>query len=80
MKPEDFLSILHTPSKSKTPTFRMGTIPSDYVSGRPTIKFDGETSASTRTYPYLSSYSPSANDRVLIALVGHGGVILGKIL
>lgn len=60
--------------------FSLGTISSSYTSGRPQIVFDGESTASTRTYPYLSSYTPAANDRVIIAIVGHGGVILGKII
>jgi hypothetical protein len=58
--------------------FRLGTIPGTYVSGRPTVIFDGEGAASSRVYPYLSSYAPAAGDRVLVAMVGHGGVVLGK--
>ncbi|MCL6454377.1 MAG: hypothetical protein K6T78_12265 [Alicyclobacillus sp.] len=61
--------------------FRIATIPSSYSgSGRPTLQFDGETSPTVRTYPYLSSYTPAAGDRVLVALVNHGGCILGKIM
>ena len=63
-----------------SPAFRLGTIPSTYTSGRPQVQFDGESAASTRTYPYLGSYTPAANDRVLVAMVGHGGIILGKVI
>lgn len=82
MSPEDFLSIM-APQEGQgrdSPSFRLGSIPSTYTSGRPTVKFDGESAASTRTYPYLSSYTPAANDRVLVAMVGHGAVIIGKIV
>jgi len=60
--------------------FKLGVIPADYASGRPSVKFDGESVASVRTYPYLSSYTPTANDRVMLAVVGRGLVILGKII
>lgn len=65
---------------SQSVSFRLGTIPGDYVSGRPTVQFDGESTASTRTYPYLASYTPAAGDRVLVAMVGHSGVVLGKVV
>jgi hypothetical protein len=57
---------------------RLATIPGTYTSGRPTVIFDGEGTASTRTYLYLSSYVPAAGDRVLVAMVGRSGIILGK--
>ena len=77
----EFIGIINKMGKSgKKPVFRLGAIPSDYVSGRPAIIFDGETVATTRTYPYLSSYTPAADDRVLLAMVGNSGVILGKVI
>lgn len=78
MRPEDFLNIIG--DKEKQASFRLGTIPADYTSGRPKVQFDGETTASTRTYPHLASYTPAANDRVLVAMVGKGGVVVGKII
>jgi hypothetical protein len=45
-------------------------------SGRPSLVFDGEVTATVKKYPYLSSYTPVANDRVMILK----GVIIGKIL
>jgi len=77
MTPEQFIKLL--PSNQQGVAFLIGTIPADYTAGRPTITFDGESAASVRTYPYLSSYTPTAEDRVLIAVVGHSGVVLGKI-
>lgn len=47
--------------------------------GRPCLQFAGE-SVGTRQYPYLASYTPAANDRVLVALLTHSGCILGKIV
>lgn len=61
------------------PAYRLATIPSGYTSGNPTLIFDGEGSASTRQYPCVSSYVPVANDRVVVAMIGHGGLVLGKI-
>ena len=66
--------------KKGEPVFRIGTIPGSYVSGRPTVQFDGEGAASTKTYPYLSSYAPAANHRVLLGKVGNGWVVLGRIV
>lgn len=60
--------------------FALGTIPSDYSSGLPNVRFDEETQASVRERPYLDSYTPAANDRVLLARVGRGWVVLGKVV
>ena len=77
--PEDFLKTVSSPGAQGS-SFKIGSIASSYTSGRPAVKFDGESTASTRTYPYLSSYTPQANDRVLVAIVGHSGVVVGKII
>jgi hypothetical protein len=66
-------------AKGPTSYLRLGTIPADYVSGRPRIIFDGEDAATSRTYPYLPSYVPRAGDRVVLAKVGHSWVILGRV-
>ena len=71
---------LLTSSGDQSISFRLGYIDAGYVSGLPQILFDGESSASTRIYPYLASYTPVAGDRILIALVGHGGVVLGRVV
>ena len=75
----DLIGIMKSAGKTEKKIARLGTIPIDYVSGRPKIIFDGETVATTRTYPYLASYTPTADDRVLVLMVGNSGVVLGKI-
>ena len=66
--------------ESASRPFQLATIPADYVSGRPHLIFDGEGTATVRTWPYLASYTPAATDRVLVAMAGKGGVVLGKIV
>ncbi len=77
MTPEQFIKFL--PLAQSGVAFLIGDIPADYTAGRPTIQFDGESVPTVRTYPYLSSYNPTAEDRVLVAVVGKSGVVLGKI-
>lgn len=55
---------------------RFATIDSGYTSGRPSVIFDGESVATAKAYPYLSSYTPTAGDRVMLV----HGVIVGKII
>jgi len=78
MTPEQFLNLL--PQTEKQAAFLLGAIPPDYTSGHPTVIIDGESTATTRTWPYLASYTPTAGDRVLIGVVGHSGVILGAVI
>lgn len=79
MNAQDFVALISTLNKN-TAQLSLGKIDPAYATGRPKIVFDGDTSASGKAYPYLSSYTPSANDRVLIANVGGSHVVLGKIL
>jgi len=79
ISPEDFLGVIDSRNPDN-PSFLLGTIDPTWVSGRPRIQFDGESAVSVRLYPYLSSYTPVASARVLLAVVGHGAVILGKII
>lgn len=72
----EFLNIIQ-PSAQK-PSFAFGSIDSAYSSGNPAILFDGETVVSTKTYPFLSSYTPVASDRVVLARISGGYVVLGK--
>ncbi|MBY6275404.1 MAG: hypothetical protein CWE10_04165 [Symbiobacterium thermophilum] len=65
--------------KPAPPAFRLGTIPDDYTGGRPRILFDGETAPTTRAYPMNADLTLAPGDRVLVAMVGHGGVVLCKI-
>lgn len=55
---------------------RFGKIDPAYTTGSPKVQFDGETTVSVKTYKRLASYTPVANDRVMI----FEGVILGKIV
>jgi hypothetical protein len=48
----------------------------NYTSGRPRLIFDGESTVSGKAYPYLASYTPAANDRVMVVK----GVVVGKIV
>lgn len=66
-------------TQPKQQKFKLGVIDENYTSGNPKVKLDGETSLSSATYKYLSSYSPQANDRVLLVDV-NGYIILGKIV
>lgn len=60
--------------------FKLGRIDTDYTSGKPRVQFDGEYEPSIKQYPYLSSYTPAASDRVLLAVVSGTYVILGKVI
>lgn len=59
---------------------RLGKIDPAYAAGRPKVLFDGETAVSTKTYPYLSSYAPAANDRVALDKYGSTWVIVGRVV
>lgn len=75
---EKFLEI--TRGQEKEAVFRLGKIDPLYSNGRPKIVFDGETAASTKQYPYLAPYAPTAGDRVLLAKVAGSYVIMGKVI
>lgn len=80
MKAQDFPELVRAMVRGGGLESKLGKVPGTYSSGRPTIIFDGETTASTRTYPYLSSYVPAANDRVLLIGAGNTWVVLGKVI
>lgn len=80
MNSNDFINIIAPFIESKiSPAFSLGTIDPAHTGGNPKILFDGETSVSSKQYKYLSSYTPRANDRVLLANVSGTHVVLGKI-
>ena len=56
---------------------KLGTVDAGYTTGRPRVKFDGETTTSSRQYPYVNAVA--ANDRVLMVRAGHTWVVVGKI-
>ncbi|MBM6648999.1 hypothetical protein [Bacillus sp. RIT 809] len=70
---DDFLEL--TEDKKPTISIKFGKIPSNYTSGRPTVILDGMASPTIKQYPYIGTYSPKANARVMIAQ----GVIIGDI-
>lgn len=57
----------------------IGTVKSSTSGAGVTVQIDGESSATTKKYTYLASYTPAVNDRVLIAEVAGSYVILGKL-
>ena len=71
---DTFLDLTETDNSNQV-SIKFGTIQSKYKTGRPRVIIDGNTAATVKTYPYLSSYTPAANHRVMIVK----GVILGRI-
>lgn len=59
--------------------FIVATVGSTSSAGT-TLIFPGQTSATTKRYRRLSSYTPAANDRVLVVKTGGTYVILGKLV
>ncbi len=57
----------------------LGTVKTITPGSGVTVQIDGESSGTTKKYVYLSSYTPTVNDRVLIAEVAGSYVVLGKL-
>ena len=77
MNAEEFVRLMAKLNKPQKP-FSMGTVGT--VSGmKATIKFDGESSFSTKSYPSLAPYTPASGNRVLLANFAGTHVILGRI-
>jgi hypothetical protein len=74
IKVDDFYKEFGNKEQEKIVSF--GKVDSNYISGRPSLIFDGETAVTIKKYPYLSSYTPGANERVMLIK----GVIVGKIV
>jgi len=53
-----------------------GQIPGSYVSGDPTVVITGQSTA-TGPYQHLTSYTPHANDTVLLIPVGQTYIVAG---
>lgn len=75
MRAEEFLSLME-PEKDKNIDLKFGYIDCAYTTGRPRVKLDGTDNTSVKSFPFLSSYTPVANDRVMLIK----GVVLGKIV
>jgi hypothetical protein len=71
---EEFIELFGNKEPEKVIHF--AKVDPNYVSGRPSLVFGSESVATVKKYTYLSSYTPAANDRVILV----GGVILGKII
>jgi len=78
MRADEFLGIVNKGSEEKN--YKLGTIDPNYTEGKPRIIFDGEDTASEKKYPYLGSYAPRKNDRVLLQRVANSYVVLGKVI
>lgn len=79
IKEDDFLDIVSGKSKDNN-TFKMAKISPNYSGGKPSVIFDGEDIVTQKQYVYLSSYTPQANDRVVMVKVKNSYVILGKVV
>lgn len=69
--------------KRTQPPFVIAEIDPAYTTGTPKVIFDDDTSRTPiGPYPYASSYTPAANDKVLLGRVGVSGkyVVLCKIM
>lgn len=67
--------------KRKDRTNVMGKIDANYTVGRPMVILDDDPSATPiGPFPYLSSYSPTGGDRVLLTRAGNKYVVVDKIL
>ena len=64
----------------KQGTFKLATVVALFETGAAKIRFDGEEEASEKQYSYLSSYQPTINDRIIVAVISGTYVILGKIV
>lgn len=79
IQPEEFFEILQEGATDEN-LVKLGTIDPAYTSGRPKIKFDNESAISSKSYPYFSSYTPIAGDRVMLIKAGHTWVVMSKII
>jgi len=65
------------PKSAKDSPWRIGTI-ATVETGGATVKFGGEDTATSKVYKCNANYTPTANDRVLMAWFSGTGVILCK--
>ena len=76
--PRDFLATVQTAPNSRGA--RLATIDPDYASGVPRVTFDGDSTLSAGGFPFIESYDPSPEDRVVMLPVGNSYVILGSVI
>lgn len=58
--------------------FRLAKVTS-LSNGRAYVQFYGESSASTKLYPYIEGYKPTVGDDVLLVVQGETFIIMGKL-
>jgi len=75
-KPQDYFNDV---KKEPPKQFKYGTIKQLNAGSRPYVLLDGETILKEIGVPYLSSYTPALEDRVLLSNY-NGYVIIGKIV
>ncbi|QUI24867.1 hypothetical protein HZI73_22320 [Vallitalea pronyensis] len=74
MDSQDFIFLIKDIVKQEIqPSYKLGTV----TGGK--VVFDGEDTASGKTYKKLNSITLADNDRVLLARVSSTYVILGKL-
>lgn len=67
--------------KRKQRTNVMGIIAPNHTTGRPLVILDDDPSQTPiGPFPYLSSYSPTGGDRVLLTRAGNKYVVVDKIV
>lgn len=70
---QEFVKVFSKDKQVKNVKF--AKVDSGYITGKPRLVFDGETTATVKRYPHLSSYTPTVGDRVMV----EHGVIIGNI-
>jgi len=77
---QSFVEIVEEMIREKVEVpFSLGKIDPFYSGGNPRILFDGEASVSMKRYPYLSTYQPISNDRVLLINIANTHLIVGHV-
>ena len=74
-------NIFNPPNPDIPKSWKLGTvITADNTSspGKATVKFSGESSATSKYYQCLGSYTPATDDRVILAWFSGTGIILGN--
>lgn len=65
--------------RGELPTYLRLAKVSSLSSGRAYVQFYGETTPSTKLYPYVEGYKPKVGDTVLLNVQGETYVIIGKV-
>lgn len=71
--------VLEVDNAEESSNFKLGTVMDLFEIETAKIQFDGEETPSEKQYAYLSSYTPTIGDRVLLGVLGGTYIILGKV-